>query len=267
MIETTKIELGEKEPQSRKGPIFVWLFALVYWAAVSFFAHSSSSSTSQLPSSLTSSEALGLVAGVLVEYGPILLFLVLFVRYYEKRQGRGLWSLVASIGWNRTGVRRSLKWALIFFIVAIPMGLLMFVLESAIAGTGAEHLAGSTSSSTGAVPAWYIAVAFATLFVDVVTEETVTRGYILDRLMPLHPSTLRQSLSIVLVVSVMMSLYHLVPYLYTYGFSPALTGVNLVADFLYSILVSFAYIKSRARNVSGPILFHFLLDAAALFAL
>jgi membrane protease YdiL (CAAX protease family) len=155
------------------------------------------------------------------------------------------------------------KWALVFFLVAIPVGLVMLALESAVAGAGAEHLAGSTSSA-GPLPAWYFTFAIATLVLDVITEETVMRGYILDRMMPAHPSTLRQSLRIVLVVSVMMSLYHLAPYLYTYGFSPALTGVNLVADFLYSVLISFAYVKSRAGNVAGPILFHFILDMASL---
>jgi membrane protease YdiL (CAAX protease family) len=114
------------------------------------------------------------------------------------------------------------------------------------------------------LPLWYIPFAIVLLAADVVTEETVVRGYILDRLMPAHPSSLRQSLAAVLVTSVMMSSYHVVPYLYTYGFAAALTGVNLVADFLYSILVCFAYIKSRARNVSGPILLHFLLDLPVL---
>ena len=164
------------------------------------------------------------------------------------------------------GAKRSVKWALVFFVVAIPVGLLMLFIETAVGGAGAGHLAGQSSSST-TVPSWYFPFLVSDLVVDIVAEETLMRGYVLDRLMPAHPSTLRQSLAAVIVASVMMSSYHLVPYLYTYGFSPALTGVNLVADFLYSVLISFAYIKSNARNVSGPFLFHFLLDAGALFGL
>jgi membrane protease YdiL (CAAX protease family) len=244
------------ERPGKKGPVVVWLFVLVYWALVSFLTHGPSSA--QLPSTFTPSVLLGLVASILLQYGPVLLFLFLFVWFYERRRGRGLLSLFSSVGWNRVGVKPSLKWALAFFVVAIPVGLLMLLLESAVAHSGAEHLAGSTSSA--ALPLWYIPFAIVLLAADVVTEETVVRGYILDRLMPAHPSSLRQSLAAVLVTSMMMSSYHLVPYLYTYGFAAALTGVNLVADFLYSILVCFAYIKSRAKNVSGPILFHLLLD-------
>jgi len=249
----------------KKGPVAVWLFALCYWALVSILAHGSSSSSAQLPSTLTLSVFFGLTASLLLQYGPILLFLFLFVWLYEGRRGRGTRSLFSSVGWNRVGVRTSLKWALVFLVTAIPVGLLMLLLESAVAGSGAEHLAGTTSST--ALPSWYIPFAIALLLADVVTEETIVRGYILDRLMPAHPSSLRQSLTAVLATSVMMSSYHLVPYLYTYGFAPALTGVNLMADFLYSMLVCFAYVRSKARNVSGPVLFHFLLDLPMLIGL
>lgn len=246
----------------KKGPAVVWLFILCYWALVSILARGSSSSSAQLPSTLTPSVFFGLAASIFLEYGPILLFLFLFVWFYERRQGRGLLSLFSGVGWNRVGVRSSLKWALIFLVVAVPVGLVMLLLESAVAGSGAEHVAGSTSST--ALPSWYIPFAIASLVGDVVTEETVVRGYILDRMMPAHPSSLRQSLAAVLITSVMMSSYHLVPYLFTYGFGAALTGVNLVADFLYSVLVCFAYIKSKSRNVSGPLLFRFLVDLPLL---
>jgi len=244
-----------------EGPVVVWLFILFYWVAVSLLARGSSES--QLPSVLTPSLLLGLTAGVVVEYAPVLLFLLVFVWLYEKRRGQGVRSVSASIGWNGTGVRQSLKWSLVFFVAAIPVGLLVLVAESAVAGSGGEysHL---TSTSPAGLPAWYLPFLVVSLLADVVTEETTVRGYILDRLMPSHPSTLRQSLNATIVASVMMASYHLVPYLYTYGFSPALTVVNLVAAFLYSILVSFAYVRSKVRNVSGPILFHFLLDFVPL---
>jgi hypothetical protein len=255
----------QKVDQARpgiRGPVVVWLFVLCYWALVSIIFHGSSSSSAQLPSSLTSSVFFGLTASVLLQYGPILLFLFLFVRLYERRRGRGLLALFSGVGWNRVGVRSSLKWALVFFVVAIPVGLLMLLVESAVAGIGAEHVAGSTSST--AIPSWYIPFAIVSLAADVVTEETVVRGYIFDRLMPAHPSSLRQSLTAVLITSLMMSSYHLVPYLYTYGYGVALTGVNFLADFLYSVLICFAYVKSKTRNISGPLLFHFFLDLPLL---
>lgn len=241
----------------KKGPVVVWLFILSYWGVISFVSRGGSS-VSQLPSVLSAAVLLSLLFSLVAQYGPVFAFLFLFVRFYEKRQSFGIRSLVSSVGWNGTGVRKSLKWSLIFFLVAIPVGIVFLIIESAVAGSGAEHMAGSTSSTV--VPGWYFSFAVIALLADVVMEETLMRGYVLDRLMPTHPSTPRQSLTAVLLTSAMMSSYHLLPYLYAYNFSLALTGVNLIADFFYSILISFAYIKSKARNASGPIVFHFLLD-------
>jgi membrane protease YdiL (CAAX protease family) len=133
-------------------------------------------------------------------------------------------------------------------------------------GTGVA----STQPATTSIPLSSLIIIIISAFSTAVTEETVIRGYILDRLMPAHPSTLRQSLNAVIITSVMMMSYHAAPYINSYGYPLSLTAVSLVSVFVYSIFLSFAYVRSRVRNASGPILFHFLLDAGfyiVLFAL
>ena len=198
-------------------------------------------------------------AGQLLEYAPVLLFLFLFVWLYEKRERTGgITSILSSVGWSRNGLGKSLKWALIFLLVLVPVSFILSAVESsASVGTGSS----STQPATTSIPLAALVIIVISAFATAVTEETAVRGYILDRLMPAHPSTLRLSLNAVIIASVMQMTYHAAPYLNTYGYSLPVTVVGLVSVFLYSIFLSFAYVRSRVRNASGPILFHFLLDA------
>lgn len=208
------------------------------------------------------------IAGQLLEYAPILLFLFAFVWVYEKRErGGGISSLFSSVGWSRNGIGKSLKWALILLLILAPISLILSAVESSIAvGTGSS----SAQPATTSIPLASLIIMVISVFATAVTEETAVRGYILDRLMPAHPSTLRLSLNAIIVASVMQMSYHAAPYLNTYGYSLPVTIVRLVSVFVYSIFLSIAYVRSRVRNASGPILFHFLLDAGfyiVLFAL
>ncbi len=199
------------------------------------------------------------ISGQLLEYAPVLLFLFLFVWVYEKRErGGGIRALFSSVGWSRTGIGKSLKWALVFLLILAPISLILSGVESAVAvGTGSA----STQSATTSIPLASLMILVISAFATAVTEETAVRGYILDRLMPAHPSTLRLSLNAIIITSVMQMSYHTAPYFNTYGYSLPVASVGLVSVFVYSIFLSFAYVRSGARNASGPILFHFLLDA------
>ena len=66
----------------------VWLFILSYWILTSFLV-GRASSASQLPSVITASMWLSFIAGQLLEYAPILLFLFLFVWLHEKKGRSG----------------------------------------------------------------------------------------------------------------------------------------------------------------------------------
>lgn len=264
---------GENPAQSdtpshpvNKGAVVVWLFVLSYWALTSFLARASS--ISQIPAAMTASLWLTFIVGQLVEYAPVLLFLFFFVWLYEKgERSGGIRSLFSNVGWNRTGIRKSLEWALIFLLIVAPISLVLSGVQSLVAvGTGGA----STQPATTSIPLSSLIIIIISAFVTAVTEETAVRGYILDRLMPNHPSTLRQSLNAVTITSVMMMSYHAAPYLNSYGYSLPTTAVGLVSVLVYSIFLSFAYVRSRVRNASGPILSHFLLDAGlyiVLFAL
>jgi len=124
----------------------------------------------------------------------------------------------------------------------------------------------SQTLATG-VPNWYAAALLVYLLVNALMEETIGRGYMLDRLMPSHPGSLSSSLPAVLVVSALGMLYHVPEYILSYHFSPVSALYNLVFVFLSFAFVGFGYVRSRARNVSGPILVHFLLDAVPYFLL
>jgi membrane protease YdiL (CAAX protease family) len=252
--------------RGKKGAIAVWLFILSYWALTSFFGRVESAS--KIPSVMTASLWLTFIAGQLVEYAPVLLFLFFFVWSYEKSErSGGIKTLFSSVGWNRTGIRQSLKWALVFLLILAPISLVLSSVQSLVA-VGAEGA--SAQPAMTSIPLSYLIIIIISAFGTAVTEETAVRGYILDRLMPAHPSTLGQSLKAVVIASVMMMFYHAAPYINSYGYPLPLTAVALVSVFVYSIFLSFAYVRSRVRNASGPILFHFLLDAGlyiVLFAL
>jgi membrane protease YdiL (CAAX protease family) len=241
----------------KKGPVLVWLFILSYWTLTSFFGRASS--VSQLPSAISISMWVTFIAGQLLEYAPVLLFLFLFVWIYERRErSGGIRSLFSSVGWNRNGLGKSLKWALVFLLIVAPISIVLSSVESSVSvGTGSS----STQPAMTSIPLAALIIIVISAFATAVTEETAVRGYILDRLMPAHPSTLRLSLNAVIIASVMQTSYHAASYINTYGYSLPVTVVGLVSVFVYSIFLSFAYVRSRARNASGPILFHFLLDA------
>jgi membrane protease YdiL (CAAX protease family) len=266
---TQKENMSQKETSSnprKKGVMAVWLFIFSYWALTSFFARASS--VSQIPPVITASLWLTFIAGQLVEYATVLLFLFFFMWLYEKnRRSVGIKNLFSSVGWNKTGIRQSLKWAVIFLLILAPISLVLSGVQS-LAAVGTEGA--STQSATTSIPLSAFIIIIISTSGTAVTEETVVRGYILDRLMPTHPSTIRQALNAIIITSVIMMSYHAAPYLNSYRYSLPLTAVGLLSVFVYSIFVSFAYVRSRVRNASGPILFHFLLDAGfyiVLFAL
>ena len=95
-----------------------------------------------------------------------------------------------------------------------------------------------------------------------VVEEAFSRGYMLDRLMPQHPSTLKDGLPAILLSSLLFTLWHLPGYLMGYRFSiPWVASLLAVNVFPISVVLSVAYVKARTRNIVGPVLIHFLLDA------
>ena len=195
----------------------------------------------------------GLVVGTLFVLGPVLLFLFGFVKRYEKKQS--FKATIASLAWNREGVRRSLLWAVPFFALIILSQIIISEIALGIFGPSVF-----TYPYQSSLPPWY---GFFTIIYSVfssLTEETVGVGYIVDRLMPSHPAPLRKASGAVLVRSLVAVLYHLTTYLVLFRFSLATAMVNFVSAFVSFAIIGYAYVRSNTRNIAGPWALHYLQD-------
>ena len=121
----------------------------------------------------------------------------------------------------------------------------------------------ASNPSGGSPPTWYIYYLIIYAFFPVaVFEEAFGRGYILDRLMPQHPSSIRKALPAIMLSSVLFTLFHVPSYILVYSFSPMWAIALLIGNVLpNSIFLAISYVRSRTRNIGGPVLVHFLMDS------
>jgi len=215
-------------------------------------------SSGQMPQNITIWLILGLLIGIIEGYGVVLVFLVIFLALWEKQ--RSLKKIFSSIGLKRTGLVKSVLWNIALFPVLMVIGLLLIVLSSFLGPIPFLHASVSTIEH---FPSWYryymIMYAF---FPVAVVEEAFSRGYMLDRLMPQHPSSLVKALPAMLLSSLLFTLWHVPGYLVGYQFSiPWVIGLLAGNVFPISVVLSAAYVRARTRNITGPVLIHFLLDA------
>jgi len=148
-------------------------------------------------------------------------------------------------------------WSFALFPSLIVVGLMMIVL-SVFLGPVPSAVSGNVQ-----IPAWYtLYMVIYSFFPVAVLEEAIARGYLLDRLMPQHPSSLVKALPAMLLSSLLMTLWHVPAYLRVYAF-PIPWVISLLAGnvFPISVVLSIAYVRARTRNIIGLVLVHFLLDA------
>lgn len=247
--------MSSKKLGETKGPLIAWLFTFACFAVPLLLLRGASQ---PLPEALPLWLIFWLLYNIAVPWGVVIVFLVLFVAYREKQ--RSLKAILASLGLKREGAGRSVLWtfALVPFFVLV-YGLLV-VFSYFLGPIPFLRIAGPVSES---VPLWYPFYMIAYSFFPVaVIEEALVRGYMLDRLMPDHPSTLRNALPALLISSALFTLYHLPSYLGVYLFSPLWTVALLVGNvFPWSMVLGAAYVRARVRNILGPVLIHFLADA------
>lgn len=181
-----------------------------------------------------------------------------FLAFWEKK--RSLKEIFVSVGLKREGFAKSVLWtlALIPFFLIIYLLLMMFSYF-----LGPVSFPQSSVPSGGQIPAWYpYYMMIYSFFPVAVVEEAFARGYMLDRLMPEHPSSLTKALPAIIISSLLFTLYHLPSYLRVYSFSlPWATALLLGNVFPWSIALSIAYVRARTRNILGPVLIHFLVDS------
>jgi len=247
--------MASKKLGEIKGPFIVWLFVTLYFG-IPMLSRGSSSGT--LPQNVTVSLVLGLLIGMAIGWGGILVFLVIFLALWEKR--RSLREIFASVGLRRTGSVKSVLWSFAFLPLCIVTGLMMILL-SLFLGPVPSAVSGSVQFPTWYT--WYMVIY--SFFPVAVLEEAVARGYMLDRLMPQHPSSLVKALPAMLLSSLLMTLWHVPAYLGVYAFPiPWVIGRLAGNVFPISVALSIAYVRARTRNILGPILIHFLLDAVPI---
>ncbi len=208
-------------------------------------------SAGTLPAQFTLALALRLAAGALESYGVIILVLVVFVAVTEQQRSPRV--ILASLGFRRSGVARSLLWSVALFPLYALVGLVFLALVSPVA----------LSSGGGPVPSWYVYYIVPYSLVPVaVVEEAFARGYILDRLLPSHPIRLRRAAPAILLSSLLFTLFHVPGYLLRYSMSAGGAALLLTANvFPLSVMLGIAYVRSGTRTVAGPVLMHFLFDA------
>lgn len=233
-----------------KAPLVVWLFFTLYLAGYILIRR-----VFQISTMLTLDSLLVEATEV---YGVLLVFLVVFVALKEKR--RSLEDIFSSMGFKRKGITKSMLWSFALFPLFIVIGLVSMALSNY--SSSLQSLSAIVSSN-GQFPLWYRYYMIVYSFFPVaVIEEMFARGYVLDRLMPEHPSSLRRALPAMLLSSVLFIVWHLTSYLAGHGFSRLQVAVLLGCNvFPISVVLGVAYVRARSRNIMGPMLMHFLLDA------
>lgn len=241
-----------------KGPFIVWLFVTLYFATSIAF---SGSSNGTLPQDVTISVVLSLLIAMATGWGIILVFLVIFLAVWERR--RSLRDIFSSVGLKRNGSVKSVFWGFALFPLCIVIGLMLMVLSYFFGPIP------SAVSSDGQIPLWYLwYMVIYSFFPVAVVEEAIARGYMLDRLMPQHPSSLVKALPAILLSSLLFTLWHVPSYLRLYSLSaPWVVSLLTGNVFPISVALSIAYVRARTRNIIGLILIHFLLDGIPIILL
>jgi len=142
---------------------------------------------------------LGLLFGLVQHFGVVLLFIVVLVAFLEKRQS--IVEIFSSLGLRMKGSLRSIFWT----FCLIPSFFVVYLLLMAI-----SYFLGPVSfpqAGSGRVPLWYTYYTILYSFFPVaVVEEVFARGYMLDRLMLEHPSTIVRALPAILLSSLLSTL-------------------------------------------------------------
>jgi len=239
-----------------KGPLVVWIFVILIFAILILLGGSSGRS---LPRDVTTSLIIGLLFNMAIPWGLVLVLLIVFVAFWERK--RSLKEIFSSLGLRRTGSLKSVFWAFALTPMFILIYLLLMLLTYLLGPFSFQQAVGQ---SNGQIPLWYPYYMIIYSFFPVAfVEEMLARGYILDRLMPEHPSSLKKALPAIVVSSVLFTLYHLPAYLRVYSLSLPWAFALLVFNvFPWSITLSVAYVRARTRNILGSVVIHFLADSS-----
>lgn len=210
-----------------------------------------------MPQHISGALILGQLTSFGLTYGIWIIAFIGFLAVWEKKHS--LKDILGSIGFKKEGLGKSVFWGL---LILIPAGLVFFFV-TALFGSLLGPMSQGTSSSGPSPPTWYLYYLIIYAFFPVaIFEEAFGRGYILDRLMPKKPSSLKEAFPAIFLSSILFTLFHVPSYVLLYSVSPIWAVVLLLGNVLpNSIFLSISYVRSRTRNIGGPVLAHFLMDA------
>jgi hypothetical protein len=139
--------MASKKLGETKGPFIVWIFLILYFTMPQILSRGSSAN--ELPQDITISLVLSLLSAMLIGWGPIIVFFVIFLALWEKR--RSLIDIFTSVGLKRKGSIKSLLWGIALFpLITIIITLLMMMLSYFL---GPSPLLQGSGSSNGQAPA------------------------------------------------------------------------------------------------------------------
>jgi membrane protease YdiL (CAAX protease family) len=238
-----------------KGPVFVLVLILCLFVPVLLLFRGSSGGS--IPQNISAALILGQLTSFGLTYGVWIVVFVGFLAVWEKR--RSLKDILYSVGFKKEGLGKSIFWGL---LILIPVGL-VFYFVTMLSGNLLGPITQVTNSSGASPPTWYICYLIIYAFFPVaIFEEAFGRGYMLDRLMPQKPSGIKEALPAIILSSILFTLFHVPSYILSYSFSPIWAVTLLIGNVLpNSVFLSVSYVRSRTRNIGGPILAHFLMDS------
>ncbi len=240
-----------------KGPVVFSIILMSCVAIPVLLFRGSSGGT--LPQHLSVSVALNLLTSFALSYGVWIVVFIGFLAAWEKK--RSLRDILNSVGLKKDGLRKSIFWALVLLIPTALVAILVMGLFSNLLGPVSATQV--TNPSGVSQPIWYLYYIIVYAFFPVaVFEEAFGRGYLLDRLMPYQPCGITKALPAIVLSSILFTLFHLPAYILVYSFSRPWAIVLLIANVLpNSIFLSISYVRSRTRNIVGPVFVHFLMDS------
>jgi membrane protease YdiL (CAAX protease family) len=190
---------------------------------------------------------ISLLPSILV-YIVLMLGFGICLRLQEKR--RSLKDLLVSVGFRKQGIGKSILWTM---ACIIPYIVVIFLISG-------KSLIQQATSLKSVIPTWLIICNIIYFLVLVAAfEESFFRGYLLDRFMPEHPSSIKKALPAILLSSLFFMIYH-TPILVFNGNLFSLAPILVI-----SLLLCLGYVRSRNRNIIGPVIAHFLIDSSVYF--
>jgi len=169
-------------------------------------------------------------------------------------------TIFSSVGLKREGSVKSMLWSIALLPLFLATISLMMMLTYFLVAISFARI---SVSSSGQVQLWYpYYMIIYSFFPVAVVEEAIGRGYMLDRHLSQHPSSLTKGLPAIFLDSLPRTFYHLPAYLRSYSLSVRLGYCSSGRQFFPVVSCLKHSVRwTKSRDIIGSVLTHFLADA------